>query len=70
MVCRWYPRPSLPNIVRLLLDRECQVDAINHNGSDALIVLSANYTHRNLIDVARLLLENGSDINAVSSEYG
>ena len=70
MVCRWYPRPSLHNIVRLLLDFGSQVDTVDDKGADALIVLCANYTRRNLVDVARLLLENGSNINAVSSEYG
>ena len=70
MVCRWYPGPSLHNIVRLLLDFGSQVDTVDDKGADALIVLCANYTRRNLVDVARLLLENGSNINAVSSEYG
>ena len=52
-------------VLKLLIERGAEVDAKDANGRNCLLILCAEYTGNDLIDVIRLLVEQGRiDVNA------
>ena len=77
MTCRYYPDKKIYKVLGMLLEHRSKlapngidVNAVNHNGINALMALCSNYKHDNIIDIVRLLVENGININATSDDMG
>ena len=68
ILCRYYDKENLIDIVRLLVENRIDVNCKNTYGSNALTLLCEFYRHHKLIDIVRLLVENGIDVNCKDND--
>ncbi len=62
-LCRFYDKENLIDIVRLLIDKNIDVNCKTNGGDNALHTVCLNYDKENLIEIVRLLIEKYIDVN-------
>jgi hypothetical protein len=67
-LCRFYNKENLIDIVRLLIDKNIDVNSKTNDGWNALHLLSRNYDKENLIDIVRLLIDKNIDVNSKTND--
>nr|CAH0103688.1 unnamed protein product [Daphnia galeata] len=67
-VCRYYDKENLIDIVKLLIEKNIDVNCINNDGFNALNLVCQNYKKENLIDIVRLLIEKNIDVNLKNND--
>jgi hypothetical protein len=63
ILCKYYNKDNLIDIVRLLIGKNIDVNCKTNEGSNALNLVCRNYDKENLIDIVRLLIEKNIDVN-------
>jgi ankyrin repeat protein len=62
-VCRNYDKENLIDIVRLLIEKNIDVNCKQNDGWNALLTVCRNYDKDNLIDIVRFLIEKNINVN-------
>ena len=63
-LCKYYNKEDVIDIIRMLIEKQVDVNDVYPNGSSsALLLLCQYYKHENLIDIIKLLVDNNANVN-------
>ena len=67
-LCRFYDKENLIDIVRLLIDKNIEVNCKTKDGWNALHLVCEYYNKENLIDVVRLLIDKYINVHCKTND--
>jgi ankyrin repeat protein len=68
ILCKYYNKDNLIDIVRMLIEKNIDVNCKTIEGWNALLLLCRYYKNENLIDIVRFLIEKNIDVNCITDD--